>query len=184
MLNAFIAYPVLSFGIFKLLMARDMMDAAVKKYNSRRRNSRAAKDEVVDEKDEQEQLAETEKKKRWFTTTTAVYVKLQHVLTYEVALAICVAAWLCQSFIWGNIYLGAILGSTVIVAGLVYLQIMGLASRKSSSTLIQKLLRPAIYMFMAASLLVALSGVGLEAYCVSVFFLLWVMQVRKILGKF
>ncbi len=111
-------------------------------------------------------------------------MKLKRVLAYEVTLAICVAAWLCQSLIWGNVYLGAILGSTLIVAGLVYLQIKGLASRKSSSTLTQKLLRPAIYMFMAVSLLVGLSGVGLEAYCVSIFFLLWVMQVKKILGYF
>ncbi len=59
MLNALVAYPVLSYGIFKLLMARDVMGATiVKKYNSRRRNSRAAeaKDEVVvDEKDEEQQ---------------------------------------------------------------------------------------------------------------------------------
>ncbi len=179
-LNIFVAYPILSFGIIKLLMARDMRNTA-KKYNTRRRrinSSRAvAKDdnEVVVENDNKEELAEKKKK-----LVTTMYLRLQYMFTYEVALIICVAAWLWQSFVWGSIYLGAILVSTVIIMELVYLQIQGLASRESSSTLIQKMLRPTIYIFMAVSLLVSLIGVGLEAYCVSVFFLLWVMQVRRL----
>ncbi len=162
-------------------MARDMRNTA-KKYNTRRgriNSSRAAAkydDEMVVENDNEEEL---EAKMKKFITT--MHLKLRYVFTYEVALNICVAAWLWQSFVWGNIYLGAILVSTMIIVELVYLQIKGLASRESSSTLIQKMLRPATYMFMAVSLLVGLTGVGLEAYCVSVFFLLWVMQVRTLL---
>ncbi len=196
-LNVFIAYPVLSFGLFKLLMTRDMLNTGKKKYDDKRRmknnSSKVAKDhddtaavEDGDAGDRQKQPLDMEKKMKqkrwwWFITTTMIYLKrrLQYVFKYDMVLAICVVSWLWQSFVWGNIYLGAILASALIVSELVYLQIQDLAARKSTSNFIQKLLRPSIYTFMVAALLTGLSGVGLEAYCISIFFLLWIMQVRR-----
>ncbi len=162
-------------------MAQDTRNTA-KRRNTRRRRRRSNSSRATTAKDDEEDLVvvENEKeelKERMRKLIAKVHSKLQYMFTYEVTLIICVAAWLWQSFVWGNIYLGAILVSTVIIIELLYLQIRGLTSRESTSTLTQKNPQPAMYMLMAVSLVVGLTGIGLEAYCVSVFFLIWVMQI-------
>ncbi|CAM9220023.1 unnamed protein product [Chrysoparadoxa australica] len=152
-LNAFIGFPLLAHAVHIAGQARDgQLGNNISKDDDEYDDEPTAKDRV----------------KRFLAA--AIGCKLR----FTAAMLL----WLWQAFVWGNSYLGTSL-TLLTAVGVIALFMMKDYAR-NNYTVNGKYLQLTLGLFqvsMAAALVAGVTGIGSEAFCLSVFFLLWMARL-------
>ncbi|CAM9325405.1 unnamed protein product, partial [Ectocarpus sp. 12 AP-2014] len=158
-LNAFLAYPIVAYSVFSCYQAMD--GPTPEKVSSNF-------DENGDEMEEPPSKCAT-----LYHKTVGRFVSVKALL------AVVTALWLWQSFLWGGMYTGCGLAVAVAVVGMVGLIIRDYLSQGSmvSRSNIRVTVRLFADTVMIACLAAALWGVGAEAFCLTVFFVVWILRI-------
>jgi hypothetical protein len=166
-LNVFIGYPMLTWAIFRITIAWD--------------SERAVPEGIrAIAPDDGEELGVEGEDMDGGNHRRKLLVMAKRLFTFDATFLCCVVLWIWQAFVWGNRYVGWTLTIFVSLTALVALEYRAFRQRSSSHSV--RNLFIALNVFMFVSFILGVSGAANVAYCLSVFFLIWMSKLCTRVG--